>query len=338
MYERAIDIIDLAIRMQAARGGVTIGDIRERLGVSRRTAERLRDAVDALFGLEEVATDDLRKHWRLRSRSLSPLVRIAPQELAALASTAELLQGAGQAEQAACLEDLENKLRSLARPRAHADLDAELEALMSAEGHAMRAGPRTRIDPGLIPLLRDAIRGCRAVEFRYLAHSTGKASWQRAEPYGVLYGNRPFLVARTAWTDDPRLLRLANISDCSLAAETFVRDPGFDLREYAKRSFGTFQEPPMQVRLRFNAHAARDATTFLFHPDQRATANEDGTLTVRFKAGGMDEMCWHLFTWGDGVTVEKPARLRKRLAHLCESLATHHRNAHPRANRFINSE
>ena len=46
MYERAIDIIDLATRMQAARGGVTIAQIRERLGISRRTAERLRDAVD----------------------------------------------------------------------------------------------------------------------------------------------------------------------------------------------------------------------------------------------------------------------------------------------------
>ena len=114
------------------------------------------------------------------------------------------------------------------------------------------------------------------------------------------------------------------MSDCSLAAEAFVRDPDFDLRDYAKRSFGTFQERPVQVELRFDASAARDATTFLFHPDQHTVANEDGSFTVRFKAGGLDEMCWHLFTWGDGVTVEKPVRLRKRLARLCEALAAHH--------------
>lgn len=327
MYERAIDIIDLAISMQATRGGVTIGEIRERLGVSRRTAERLRDAVDVLFGLEEVVTGDLHKHWRLQSRSLSPLIRVTPQELAELALAAELLQGTGQPDRAARLEELEAKLHALARPRAKPDLDAELEALMSAEGQAVRAGPRTRIDPNLVPLLRDAIRRNRVVACHYEAHATGKTSSQRVEPYGVLYGNRPFLVARTAWANDFRLLRLANISDSSLTAETFVRDPDFDLREYAKRSFGTFQERPVPVKLRFGAHAARDAATFLFHPDQRTTANEDGSLTVRFKAGGVDEMCWHLFTWGEGVTVEGPVRLRKRLAQLCESLAAHHGHA-----------
>ena len=327
MYERAIDIIDLAISMQATRGGVTISQIRERLGVSRRTAERLRDAVDVLFGLEEVVTGDLHKHWRLQSRSLSPLIRVTPQELAELALAAELLQGTGQPDRAARLEELEAKLHALARQRTKPDLDAELEALMSAEGQAVRAGPRTRIDPDLVPLLRDAIRRNRVVSCHYEAHATGKTNRQRVEPYGVLYGNRPFLVARTAWANDFRLLRLANISEFSLTAETFVRDPDFDLRDYAKRSFGTFQEPPVQVKLRFDANAARDAATFLFHPDQRTTTNEDGSLTVRFKAGGVDEMCWHLFTWGEGVTVEGPVRLRKRLAQLCESLAAHHGHA-----------
>ena len=327
MYGRAIDIIDLAVHMQAVRGGVTIAEIKERLGVSRRTAERLRDAVDVLFGLEEVVTADSHKHWRLQSRGLSPLIRITPQELAELALAAELLQGTGQPERAARLQDLEAKLRALARQRAKPDLDAELEALMSAEGQAVRAGPRTRIDPNLVPLLRDAIRKHRVVALRYEAHATGKTRRQRVEPYGVLYGNRPFLVARTAWADDLRLLRLANISAPSLTGETFIRDPDFDLRDYAKRSFGTFQERPVPVKLRFDAHAARDAATFLFHPDQRTTANEDGSLTVRFKAGGLDEMCWHLFTWGEGVTVEGPVRLRKRLAQLCESLAAHHGHA-----------
>ena len=50
-------------------------------------------------------------------------------------------------------------------------------------------------------------------------------------------------------------------------------------------------------------------------------ANED---TVRFEAGGLDEMCWHLITWGKSVTVEKPARLRRRLATMCGALAGHH--------------
>ena len=47
-------------------------------------------------------------------------------------------------------------------------------------------------------------------------------------------------------------------------------------------------------------------------------------LTVRFKAGGEFELCWHLFTWGEEVTIEQPDRLRKQIADLCAALAGHH--------------
>ena len=107
--------------------------------------------------------------------------------------------------------------------------------------------------------------------------------------------------------------------------ETFERNPKFDLRAYAERSFGTFQEDPAEVVLHFNEHAAHDAGNFLFHPSQTSTWNADGTITVRFRAGGIDEMCWHLVTWGESVMVEKPQGLRRRLVEMCESLASHHR-------------
>ena len=111
----------------------------------------------------------------------------------------------------------------------------------------------------------------------------------------------------------------------TLNIDTGDRDPGFDhLQRYAKRSFGTFQEEPVDVVLRFDAAVARDASVFLFHPDQSVKENGDGSVTVRFTAGGINEMCWHLFTWGKGVTVKKPARLRRRLAEMCASLTAYH--------------
>jgi len=45
-YERLTDIVKLAIRMQGLRGGVTLDDIQAEFGVGRRTAERMRDAVE----------------------------------------------------------------------------------------------------------------------------------------------------------------------------------------------------------------------------------------------------------------------------------------------------
>ena len=121
-----------------------------------------------------------------------------------------------------------------------------------------------------------------------------------------------------------RLWRLANVSEARVTSEAFTRDPGFDLEAYARRSFGTFQEEPVDVVLRFTAEAKRDASAFLFHPNQTMQENADGTLTVRFTAGGIDEMCWHLITWGDSVTVEHPTPLRQRLTAMCAELADHH--------------
>ena len=327
-YERLKDIVTLAIRLQGSRLGVTLADIESEFSVSRRTAERLRDAVEWAFGpLEEADSNDGRKHWRLRSDALRRLVSVSADELGALSTAAATLERTGLREHAAKLEEVADKLRALHRAETLERLEADLEALLHAEGLAMRPGPRQPVDRTVLALLREAILTRRKVEFDYLSRTTGQRSRQVAEPYGLLYGNRPFLVARTAGGGEPRLWRLANVSGARLTLDNFDRDPAFDLRSYARRSFGAFQERPIKVVLRFDARAAPDASAFLFHPDQTVEENEDGAVTVRFEAGGLDEMCWHLFTWGDSVTVEKPARLRHRLAEMCEALAAHHGHA-----------
>ena len=324
-YERLKKIVRLAVRLQAASGGLTLEDIQADFSVSRRTAERMRDAVGDVFGgLERVDTGDAKHRWRLRSDAVRRLVAIAPEELAELESAASALQQAGLKERADTLREFATKVCATLRTESLARIESELEALVQAEGLAMRAGPRPRLDTGLLSLLREAITTCRLVEFRYLAQSTGQESSQRVRPLGLLYGNRAFLVASSDWNEEPHLWRLANVSEFRITDETFDRDPDFNLERYAKRSFGTFQEKPVEVVLRFNTAAARDASTFVFHPDQSVETNGDGSLTVRFEAGGIDEMCWHLFTWGDSVTIEKPLRLRRRLSEMSARLVAHH--------------
>ena len=324
-YERLQDIVCLAIHFQGALGGLTLDDIQDQFHVSRSTAERMRNAVKAVFGpLESVPIDDNRGHWRLRSDALRRLVSVSAGELTELGSAATALERTGMDERAAMLRDLATKLRATMRSESLARIESDVETLVHAEGLATRPGPKQRLDAGLLALLRDAITTHRVVEFRYFAQSTGRRSRQCVQPFGLLYGNRAFLVGRTDWSDEPRLWRLANMCEVRLTEERFDREPTFDLQTYAKRSFGTFQEEPVEVVLRFEASVARDASAFLFHPDQSINENADGSLTVCFTAGGIDEMCWHLFTWGGSVAVEKPTRLRRRLAEMCTSLAVHH--------------
>ena len=324
-YERVADILRLATRLQGA-GGLTLDDIGSEFAVSRKTAERMRDAVEHAFGpLEYETADDGRRHWKLRSNALRDLLQVSADELVELETAAAEVERAGLHERAALLRDLAGKLRALAGEADRRRIEPDLEALTMAEGLAMRPGPRPRIEPGLLLTLREAIKAGRTVSFRYLSRMTGRRSRQRVQPHGILYGSRAYLVGRTGWTEEMRYWVLANMSEAALTEESFAFDEDFDLEAFAARSFGVFQEEPIEVALRFAPKAVEDAASFLFHPGQEVGNDEDGSLIVRFRAGGTREMCWHLFTWGDAVTVEAPESLRLEMAEMCSRLAEHYR-------------
>lgn len=113
-YERIANIVRLAIRLEGA-GGLTLDDIGSEFEVSRRTAERMRDAVEHAFGpLEYEESDVGRWRWRLRSNALRDLIRVSADELVELETAAAEVERAGFDERAARLRDLAGKLRALA--------------------------------------------------------------------------------------------------------------------------------------------------------------------------------------------------------------------------------
>ena len=324
-YERLSEIIRLAMRLQGA-DGLSLDDIQSEFSVSRRTAERMRDAVEFAFEpLEFVDGHDGKKHWRLRSNNLRDLVFLSADELVELETAATGLERAGLDERAGLLRGLAAKLRALLGPAERRRLEPDLEALTMAEGLAMRPGPRPRMEPGLLKSLRDAIMGGRVIAFRYLSRTSGRRSRQQVQPHGLLYGNRAYLIGRADWTDGMRYWVLANMSDVTVTDEMFEFDGDFDFSEFAGRSFGVFQEEPFDVTLHFASHVAPDVASFRFHPGQELKENEDGSMTVKFRAGGSVEMCRHIFTWGESVTIEEPAHLRGQLADMCAALSEHHR-------------
>ena len=132
--------------------------------------------------MEIAESGDNKHHWRLRSDALRRLVPLSAEELADLAAAAETLERAGYQARAAALSELETKLRATLRTDSLSRVEADIEALVQAEGLAMRPGPRPRLDRDLLALMREAITTSRIVELRYLSQSTGRQSHQRIEP------------------------------------------------------------------------------------------------------------------------------------------------------------
>lgn len=324
-YAPAERLLRLARHLAATRTGLTLDEMADELEVNRRTAERLRDALAAIFPQMDCWDDEERvRRWRLPGSALIGVVEPRTEVVVAVESAARECAARGEADRAALLREASTTLRAVMRPDALRRAEPDIAALMEAEGIAMRPGPRPVIAAGVLPTLRRAILGMQLVVVRYAARGSDEPATRILCPYGILYGGRGWLVAHVDGLPEMRLWRLDRIVSADLLDRGFARRDEFDLSTYATRSFGVFQEEPIDVVLRFASEAAEDAAVWLFHPTQTTIPEPDGTLTVCFRAGGTQEMCWHLFTWGPTVTIVSPESLRLALADTARAVLRHH--------------
>ncbi|HEB91366.1 MAG TPA: WYL domain-containing protein [Deltaproteobacteria bacterium] len=315
-FSRLEELLGLALDLQGSFAGITLDDVMDRYAVSRRTATRMLTAVRRAVGeaqFESEVGDDGRKRWRLARPAVSGLFRLSAEELASLEQAEGLAAREGDPRLAEELSALGRKLRALSPPDWLVHVDPDLEALVEAQGYAFRAGPRPKVDDLLLERLRHAILARKRVRLRHRKVSEGRAVWQTVGPLGFLYGNRHYLVAWSERRNRVVLFRLSGIDRVEVRESGFEAPPGFDLDAFARRSFGVYQEEPFDVIWRFSPAAAAEAREHVFHPDQTLEEEADGSLLVRFRAGGLREMAWHLFTWGEAVEVLEPKELREEL-------------------------
>lgn len=328
-YEKAEIVLRIALDMQGSAYGLTLQDIQHNYAdepLSRRTAERLRDAVERLFPHTEVANPgEVPRRWRIPAGNVNGFASITAEEVADLKTAASLLRRENMHAQAASAEKVLAKLRAQLARQTAIKIEPDLEALTEAEGLAMRPGPKPKINREHLRMLREAIITRRKVRLHYLYRGSRKRGSQTVHPYGFLYGNRHYLVA---WSEldkakDFRNFALSNIERIEPLDDAFARKRDFSIAKYAERSFGVFQENPVDVVWKFSPKAADDASEFSFHPSQEAKRLRDGSLVVRFRAGGLREMAWHLFTWGSEVEIIKPKRLASLLREQSEAGLAH---------------
>jgi predicted DNA-binding transcriptional regulator YafY len=322
-HEKAEKLLDMARLLASSAEGYTLEELGRALGEDRRTVERMRDAVRRLFPQMETLEEGRSRRFRIPGGLDAVFQTPTADELAALHRAAESFKGADGAATAVALASLERKLLAALRSRARNRLAPDVEALVQAEALAMHAGPRPFDDPAVLGAVREAILSSRALAFDY--HG-GASPGRRREvtPYGVLFGRANYLVAGEGDNPEPRKWRLDRMSEIAVL-ERVARPPAdFDLKAYADESFGIYRDELQDVELLITPDGADDALGWRFHPRQTVTQAEDGTVRVRFRAAGMLELAWHLFTWGDKVRVIAPDSLRETLVtELRKALAAH---------------
>jgi predicted DNA-binding transcriptional regulator YafY len=318
-YGRLADLVRLAMQMQGRADGLSIDEIGQNFEVSRRTAERMRDAIrDTFPQTEELAEPGGRKRWRLPPGTAGRLADATIDDIAALNRAAVLARKSGDSGTAEHIEALSDRLRARLPGPKRARLEPDIAALLEADGVALRPGPRERIPNDTLNRLREAILAGVWIDVDHRARASGLLSRNaRLGPLAMLLGEgRQYLVAISDYAKDIRLFALSGFERIHLTADTFARPEDFDLSAWIDQSFGIWHEDQYDVAWRFAAKTAPEAMTYLFHPTQKFTEEPDGSLTVQFRAGGLREMCWHLFRWGDQVEILAPEALRVAMKDL----------------------
>ncbi len=294
--------------------GISLSQIMQEFDVSRKTAERMRDAaVRLLPNVTERTEETGVKYWR-SAETPRVMIEIDPQDIVELRLAADVLVASNRGLSAAALRNLANKLGAGQPDRWLRRAEPDIEMLLENEGLAHRVGPRVHIVDDTFKVIRRAILATRVLRLHYSSRLNRGEREHLVEPYGLLYGSRPYLIGKVYGKEDLRHFRLQGISAIALSDQSFVRDTGFDLAGYRRQFFGSFREEAFDCVWRFSPAAAEDAAEYIFHPDQTTERAQDGGLIVRFRAGGALEMFWHLQTWGDAVEVLAPADFWERAA------------------------
>jgi predicted DNA-binding transcriptional regulator YafY len=293
-YQRVDDIIQLAQALRAPGPGMRLEDVQRRFRVGRRTAERMREAIERLYpGMTSSKGPDGYKYWRLRAGEASDLVAWHPDEIEALDEAVAVAARSGNDERSRALGSLRDKLRGLAAPPEPCDA-ASLGARDELRERLLRA----------IVLEHEIRLGVRRGE--------GETVSSRVHPHGILGGACAQLVAFHPECGRALLHPLETIGEVELLETRFERRPCVDLRRFAANAFAPYEEGPVEIAWRFTGEAAREALSYPFHPEQRLGRRPDGAVEVRFRAEGLVTVAWHLFVWGDRAQGVEPLVLKHR--------------------------
>ena len=311
-YSRVTDIIELIILMQSKVAGVSLNDIQEEFNVSRRTAERMRDSVlNLLPQVGEIPTDSRVKRWGFINYSMNELVSFSKDEIATLEKLKQNCDKISKKD----LSTITNKIKTLNQKKLNS-LEQEIEFILNCEGYAVKQSPNYKIDLDSISTIREAIRGSFKLSGKY--NDKDKI----LSPLGLLFGEKIYLVAiEDNKGGEPFTYLLHRFQNLKLTNKKFDSN-GFDLREFAKKSFGVFQGEIYNVKLNFDATAAEDASNYNFHPSQKGKWEKDGSYTVTFKASGDKHIIWNLFKWGDTVKIIAPKELKKKYKEYLQKVLT----------------
>ena len=244
---------------------------------------------------------------------MNEIINFTPEELAQLEKLKTYQEENGFEDKEKILEQVITKIKSLSRKYIN-KLENSMQIVLESEGYAIRQMPKYKIDLNFLEIIRESLKSSKKILAKY--NDKDKI----LSPYGLIYGEKIYLIGvEEKKGTNPYCYLLHKFSDIKLLSETFEKN-NFNLDEYSKKSFGVYQGKCYDVKLLFSKNVANEVLNYYFHNTQKVKQNEDGSVTVKFKASGNKEIMWHLFKWGEDVKILAPVDLKKEYITMLKSV------------------
>jgi predicted DNA-binding transcriptional regulator YafY len=239
--------------------------------------------------------------WRLST------VPLTQGELFALTLGARMLQAysgtAYQQELATAIAQLSQRLPT----QTWVDLQQ-----LSEERILFRSGVETDLNPELWRTLEEACRQQRSVQMTYYTASRDAKSDRKFDPYllHIYRGTNPYAIGYCHNRQAIRWFRVDRVQQLEILGESFVRDPTFDAKSHLEMIFQhEVGSKTVEVAIWFDGATAPYIRERRWHPTQTLEEHPNGSVTLRMKVKGLNDLKRWVLGYGKGAIVQGPPEL-----------------------------
>ncbi len=168
----------------------------------------------------------------------------------------------------------------------------------------------------------DAIQVQRILNISYCLPAEQNIITTDLNPYYLTYSECTWhAIGESSFHKAVQTFRLNQIKELTPLDRYFVEDKKFDLREYFGYAWSLLREGQIyEVELRFCPRIAAEVAEVQWHETQTASFEDDGSVVLKFRVDGLNEIIWWILGYGDRVEVLAPRALRQRIAQIASKI------------------
>jgi proteasome accessory factor B len=311
------------LRTLGARQGITVGELAEEFGVTKRTLYRdLKALEEAGYPLVSEIIEGT-TYWKIEPsfRGFPPLT-FNLNELMALYFSRKLFMSPGGSPFQTDLESAFKKIES-ALPAKHV---ARLEKIEEMFFPLVRAPKRVDAKDGVNATVQEALLNQNILKVEYRPRKGQMTFSSEIHPYSLLLYRGEFYILCFVPNKGMRYFALEGIKKAERIKERFEIPEDFSISEFLNIPFGLFHGKPITVKVVFDKELSDYIHRRTWHPTQKIKQLKDGRTLLTMTASGKEEIKAWVWSFGAKAKVLSPESLVREIKTDCSKSLSYYRH------------